>query len=231
MSTSPAPRRIGRPPVTSRAQILAAARRIIDDDGWERLTVRRLAQALGVGAPTLYHHVRDREELLILLINQHVDETLAVSLDGPPRERIIAAATTMRSSLADWPWAAEVLTSDGFLGELGDSARGLVEAIVGGAVEAGCAPDEAVHLFRDIWYLTVGEILVRARPRRAPATAPADPGTPSRYFGDIDSRAFPALAAVGGRWPELAAQDTYGTAVAALVDAAIGAAKATATAR
>ena len=38
--------RTGRPPVTSRAEILAAARQLIDRDGWEKLTIRRLAAEL-----------------------------------------------------------------------------------------------------------------------------------------------------------------------------------------
>src|ERR1700743_625660 len=47
------PGRPGRPPAASRAQILAAARELIGRDGWEKLTVRRLAAELGVGTTTL----------------------------------------------------------------------------------------------------------------------------------------------------------------------------------
>ncbi len=67
----PSPRttrpRTGRPPVTSRTQIMTAARRLIDRDGWEKLTLRRLAAELGIGTTTLYHHVRDKEDLMVLL--------------------------------------------------------------------------------------------------------------------------------------------------------------------
>lgn len=219
MQTPPMPARAGRPPLTSRARILSAARRIIDDEGWERLTIRRLAEELGVGAPTIYHHVRNREELLILLINQHMDETLPTDLAGTPEERIIAAAEVMRSSLAAWPWAAEVLTADGFLRQLGASARTLIEVILSSAVDAGCTIDDAVHLFRDVWYLTVGEILVRAHSRSGSSAARR--GAPGPFFGEIDAERFPLLAAVGDRWPELAAQDTYQIAVEALVQGAV----------
>src|SRR5579875_1528408 len=63
--------RTGRPPVTSRPEILAAARRLIDRDGWEKLSVRRLAAELGIGTTTLYHHLRDKEDLLLLLLNEY----------------------------------------------------------------------------------------------------------------------------------------------------------------
>src|ERR1700759_387843 len=49
----PSPGRTGRPPATSRAQILAAAREVIGRDGWEKLTVRRLAGQVGVSTTTL----------------------------------------------------------------------------------------------------------------------------------------------------------------------------------
>lgn len=208
--------RTGRPPRTSRAEILTAARRIIDSEGWERLTIRRLAGELGVGATTLYHHVRDREELLILLLNQHADETLRAPLHGSARERIVAAADLMHTSLASWPWAAEVLTTDGFVRRLGDSAHALIEVMVKGAVDEGCTPEEAVDLFREIWYLTVGEILVRAH--SDPQGTDPRAGVSEPFFGDLDAAQFPTLAAIGDSWPDLAAHDTYRAAVADLVD-------------
>ncbi|MEW9550373.1 TetR/AcrR family transcriptional regulator [Nonomuraea sp. NPDC050783] len=209
--------RTGRPPSTSRARILAAARRIIDRDGWEKLTVRRLAAELGIGTTTLYHHVRDREDLLIQLLNEHADRTLRPELPGEPRERIIAAATAIHDSLAAWPWAAEVLTTDGFLGRLGGSALRMVEAVVGGAIEHGCTPEQAVGVFRDIWYYTVGEILVRAHSAHRRAVD-GRPGGRDAFFDVPDVSHLPHLAALGDRWPALAARDTYPRALAALVD-------------
>ncbi|MEU0276203.1 TetR/AcrR family transcriptional regulator [Streptomyces sp. NPDC006307] len=205
--------RTGRPPVTSRAQILAAARELIDRDGWERLTVRRLAAELGIGATTLYHHIRDKEDLLVLLLSQHVAQAERPELPSAPKDRIVAAATAMHDALAAWPWAAEVLTSDGFVGLLDPSALWMVEAIVAGAEDCGRTPEEAVHVFRTIWYYTVGEVLVRARsPRRR-----GDDERPP--FGEtFDPARVPHLAAIGDRWPALAARDTYPEGLRALVE-------------
>ncbi|WP_433169340.1 TetR/AcrR family transcriptional regulator [Kribbella sp. CA-247076] len=202
--------RTGRPPVTSRAEILAAARRLIDRDGWDRLTIRRLAAELGIGPTTLYHHVRDKEDLLLLLLNEYFDQVPRPDLPDDPRDRIVAAAVLIHDSLAEWPWAAEVLTADGFIAVLGDSALSLVETILAGAVDAGRTQEEAVDVFRTIWYYTVGEILVRARPRR-----PVDRAT---FFTGLDPARTPHLAAVGNQWPALAARDTYTDGLRALVD-------------
>jgi AcrR family transcriptional regulator len=202
--------------MTSRPEILAAAREIIDRDGWEKLTMRHLAAELGIGGTTLYRNVRDREDLLIQLLNEHLDQTLGQDLPGDPRDRIVAAATVIRDSLAAWPWAAEVLATDGLLGRLGPSALTMVETIVSAAVEAGCTRVQAVDAFRSIWYLTVGEISVRARTARRQELTEVPSG--GAFFRDLDPSRFPHLAEVGDDWPVLAARDIYPQAVGALVD-------------
>jgi len=48
----------------SRERIVTAALRIMDDEGLEAVTMRRVAHELGVEAMSLYHHVVDKDELL-----------------------------------------------------------------------------------------------------------------------------------------------------------------------
>lgn len=48
----------------TRERIVAAALDLLDDKGMDALTVRALASRLGVGAPALYWHVRNKQELL-----------------------------------------------------------------------------------------------------------------------------------------------------------------------
>ncbi|MFF4125117.1 TetR family transcriptional regulator [Microbispora rosea] len=217
MSRSNAPHgRTGRPPVTSRAQILEAARRLIDRDGWEKLSIRRLAAELGIGTMTLYHHVRDKEDLLLLLITEYADQVPRPDLPGDPRDRIIATATLVHDALAAWPWAAEVLTVDGFVGRLGESVW-MVETIVAGAIDHGCTPEQAVHVFRHIWYYTVGEILVRAHSAHQPAED-GRPADQAPLFSGLDRSRTPSLVAIGDQWRTLSAQDTYPQGLRALVD-------------
>ncbi|MCX4669128.1 TetR/AcrR family transcriptional regulator [Streptomyces sp. NBC_01381] len=211
---SPAPQgRTGRPPVTSRAQILTAARELIDRDGWEKLTIRRLAAELGIGATTLYHHIQSKDDLLILLLNHHVARIERPQLPGAPRERIVVAATALHDALAAWPWAAEVLSADGFVGLLDESAMWMVEAIVAGAEDHGCTPEQSVDVFRSLWYYTVGEVLVRAHSARRHAA-----GHPFAYRDDLDPSQVPHLAAIGVRWAALAARDIYPQGLRAFVD-------------
>lgn len=203
--------------MTSRPDILAAARRLIDRDGWETLTVRRLAAELGIGTTTLYHHVRDKEDLLLLLLNEYVGQIAQPVLPSDPRERIVVAATVLHEALAAWPWAADVLTVDGFVGLLGEPALWTVETIVAGAVDAGCTLEQAVEVFRSVWYYTVGEILVRAHSARAKADG-TRPTSGAGFLGRVDPSRLPRLAALGDQWPILAARDTYLQGLRAIVE-------------
>lgn len=199
----------GRPPATSRAQIVSAARRLIEQDGSESLTIRRLAGELDVGPTTLYRHVQDREDLLVLLVNDYVEGLTPPPFVEDPRERIVQTVIFIHDALSEWPWGAEVLTSDGFIGRLGDSSLTMTEAIVSGAVGAGCTHEQAVEVFRNLWYFTVGEILVRARTARGRLI------NPDLSF---DATKHPHLAEIGPRWVAVAERDSFAQGATAFVD-------------
>jgi hypothetical protein len=120
----------------------------------------------------------------------------------------------MHDSLAAWPWAAETLTADDFFGE---SSLWMVESIVGSAIECGCAPEQAVDLYRSLWYYTAGEILVRAHSARRRA-GDDRPTYRDAVFGNLDPSRLPHLAAIADRWPALVARDTYRHGLRAFVD-------------
>jgi AcrR family transcriptional regulator len=197
--------------------MLGAARRLIDRDGWEQLTIRRLATEAGTSPATVYNHVRDKDDLLVQLVYDYADQMPRPDLPADPRERVVAAALLMHEVLAAWPWVVETLTSDDLFP---DSAAWLVESIISGAVDAGAEPDAAVHLYRYIWYYTAGEIRVRAH--RARHHDQLDrPTLRDQLFDRLDPAAYPQLTGVAGRWRSLTAQDTYAQGVRALVDGAL----------
>ena len=65
-------------PALSREAIVAAAIRIIDEEGFDAVSMRRVAQEFGTGAASLYAYVANKDELLDLL----VDEVMAESAVG-----------------------------------------------------------------------------------------------------------------------------------------------------
>ncbi|NRQ37210.1 TetR/AcrR family transcriptional regulator [Nonomuraea sp. NN258] len=205
--------RTGRPPKISRAEIVAAAHRVIEEDGLDALTMRRLAKEVGSTAMALYHHVRDKEELLLLLLDDYAAGIPRPELPPEPRERLVAAATAMRDALSGCPWVVDVLRSDDLLSV---SALWYPEQIIDAATRAGLTIEQAVDAYRIIWHYTAGEIGSRSAARRR--REQGGETYRERVFADLDETEFPLLNQVGRRWEELTSRDTYAVGVRALAD-------------
>lgn len=70
-----APRR-GRPPrpQLSRDLVVTAALKVVESDGGDALTMRRVAEEIGVSASSLYGYVANKEELVQLVLEQIMAE-------------------------------------------------------------------------------------------------------------------------------------------------------------
>ena len=102
----------------SREAIVAAGVALADAEGLERLSMRRLAQELGVNPMSIYHHVRDKDALLDAMLDAVVAgiEPSPGSAPGSApdagggwtvelRELVLAA----RGAVLLHPWAVRVL--------------------------------------------------------------------------------------------------------------------------
>ena len=96
-----------RPPLT-RELVLRCAAGLADEGGLGALTMRSLAQALGVKPMSLYHHVANKEEILDGLVDLVFAEVELPS-DGPWREEMEHRAASLRSALGRHPWSVGLL--------------------------------------------------------------------------------------------------------------------------
>jgi TetR/AcrR family tetracycline transcriptional repressor len=74
MTNASAARGPGRPPRLTRSQVVAAAREIAARQGAERLTMRRLAEALGVMPNALYTYFPDKSSILDAVLDDLVGD-------------------------------------------------------------------------------------------------------------------------------------------------------------
>jgi AcrR family transcriptional regulator len=95
----------------SRERVLRAAVALADEGGVESLSMRKLAQRLGVVPMALYRHVANKDELL-----DHMVDVIVAEIDPPAagagwkaaiRRRVLSA----RRALLRHPWASQVIES------------------------------------------------------------------------------------------------------------------------
>jgi AcrR family transcriptional regulator len=93
------------------AAVVAAATAIARDHGLAALTMRRVAQALGVVPMTLYTYVPGKAELLDLMLDAAYAGMRRTDTSGAPwRHRLAAIADENRALYEDHPWAVSVST-------------------------------------------------------------------------------------------------------------------------
>ena len=99
-----------RKPRFTRDEIAAAAVKIADEEGFEALSMRRLAAELGAGTMTLYHYVHTKDELLALLNDSVMGEVVIPDGELPTewRAAITMVATDRREALQRHPWTLEI---------------------------------------------------------------------------------------------------------------------------
>ncbi|MBA2890868.1 TetR/AcrR family transcriptional regulator [Nonomuraea soli] len=194
--------------------IIAAADHILQSEGSEKLSMRRLATELNSAPMALYYHVRDKDELLLLLMEMQAARIPRPDFPDDPRDRLVAVAIMLYELLAERLWIVEVLTGDDLIAP---SALWFVDEMIGSAVEYGHSPEQAVYIYRTIWYYIVGDLIVRANGKRRRSRA-AGPVHQDQVISSLNNGTHPRLTAVAERWAELNARDTHRQGLEAIVD-------------
>ncbi|HVX32454.1 MAG TPA: TetR/AcrR family transcriptional regulator [Solirubrobacterales bacterium] len=98
-----------RRPAHTRADIARAAVEIADTEGFEAVSMRRVAQCLGAGTMTLYHYVRNKDELITLMRDAVMAEILVPDdeLAADWRTAVTQIATRTRAVFANHRWIFE----------------------------------------------------------------------------------------------------------------------------
>jgi AcrR family transcriptional regulator len=93
-------------------RVVAAAIELADAEGVQAVTMRRVAQALGVAPMSLYTYVPGKAELLDLMLDTAYAHMARTDLSNMPwRARVAAVAHDNRDLYEQHPWAATVCAS------------------------------------------------------------------------------------------------------------------------
>jgi AcrR family transcriptional regulator len=202
--------RPGRRAQLSRDAVLEAADAILRSEGVEAVTIRRVAESLGVSPMALYRHVADKDDLLVLLIDRLAQRLRYPPLPAEPRARLLTIWRTLYEGLAEHPWLPEVLARRRMIAP---SVLAAVEEIHAAFCEAGLSLEEAVLAYRLVWQFTLGALLVRA------GRTPDRPSVQEAVRGAPDADRYPLLARAAAAWRQAYGRDTYHADLEVLLDA------------
>lgn len=99
--------RRGRPktPILSHDNVVRTSLKIVDEDGLESLTTRRLAAELGVRGASLYNHFANKDEILAAVVDLVLTESSRRRHvpNGDPRRILLWASRSFRDALMAHP--------------------------------------------------------------------------------------------------------------------------------
>ncbi len=145
-------RRSDRPPL-GRDQIVVAALRIVDEEGADALSLRRLADALGVTPMSIYWYVRDKAELLELVGHAVLAEIEIPPARGGWREQLADVHRAMLEGLLKHPNTVEVLIGRA---RYGAGGLALFERILDILLTAGLSPEAAFDAYTSLYEFNLG---------------------------------------------------------------------------
>jgi AcrR family transcriptional regulator len=128
----------------SRERVLCAALRLADAEGIESLSMRKLAQELGVQAMSLYNHVANKDDMLDGIVDIVVSEIEVPSLETDWQTAMRRRATSAHGVLLRHPWATMPLVSRV---NVGPAMLRYVNATLGCLCEAGFSLEMADHVW------------------------------------------------------------------------------------
>jgi AcrR family transcriptional regulator len=147
-----------------RERIVGEAVALLDEDGLDGLTLRKLAVRLGVQAPTLYWHIRNKAELVNALADAILRDELAAM--APPatgeswREWLIGVAKRLRRAMLAHPDGARVISA----AHLSTALAAISERAMSTLVASGLPLREARLTVLVVQKFTLGHVLEEQAP-------------------------------------------------------------------
>jgi len=191
-----------------RREVILTAGRLFCRHGYERTTVRELAKAVGLQSGSLFHHFRSKEEILVAVMNNGIQEVIdggeqALARYDAPADRLAALFRVHMWSMLHgaggdamnalvYEWRSLSAPSQASVKSLSDRYEQMWQEAVAAAVEAGLLKGDARVIKRCVlgamnltvqWYRPGGRL------------------EPAAFIDAMLQASLPALPAGAGRWP------------------------------
>ncbi|WP_084529768.1 TetR/AcrR family transcriptional regulator C-terminal domain-containing protein [Nocardia crassostreae] len=118
----------------NRERVLSAALGLADESGLDALSMRKLAQALGVEAMSLYNHVANKDDLLDGVADLVIGEFELLAAGGDWRAALRRRCVSAHETLLRHPWACVLIVARM---NIGPNMLRHIDAMLGCLHEAG----------------------------------------------------------------------------------------------
>lgn len=172
--------------VLSADLIFAAALRLVDDEGLEALTMRRLAETIGVATMSLYSYVDTKEDLVRGVLNLVTSELTLPSQDTPPWVALRTINREFRQTALRHPNLVPLITRAPPSGAAGLRT---LEAALDALRRAGMAPALAAPAYRLMASFAIGFVSLECGGFFRPIDVAA-----GERVAPIDSSTLPRIA-------------------------------------
>ena len=127
----------------SAERVLRAAIDLADASGIDALTMRRLAQELGVEAMTLYYYVANKDEILDRIVDIVIGDFELPTPGAEWKTALRGTAVSAHASLVRHPWAASLMLKGG----VREGRLRYMEAVLGCLRRGGFSPEMTHHAY------------------------------------------------------------------------------------
>ena len=167
----------------NKERVLRAAIALADKRGIEALSMRKLAEELGVEAMSLYHYVSNKDELL-----DGITDIVASEIEAPPargdwKSAVRTSAISFHDALARHPWACSLMMSS-----VGPARLRYMESLLRRLREAGFSPQLTHHAYHALDSHIIGFTLWAAGYTTAMR---ADPSAVESFLEQVPADQYP----------------------------------------
>jgi len=191
-----------------RRELVLTAGRLFCKHGYERTTVRELARAVGLQSGSLFHHFRSKEEILVAVMNNGIQEVIdggerALAYYDAPADRLFAPFCVALWSMLQgaggdamnalvYEWRSLSAPSQSAVKALSDRYEAMWQSVVADAVQTGLIQGDARVIKRCVlgamnltvqWYKPGGRL------------------APAAFIDAMLLASLPALPEGAGAWP------------------------------
>lgn len=203
----------GDPRRTSRDAVLAAALRVADTEGAAGLSMRRVADEVGVPVMTLYGFVRTKQELVTAVCELAFEGLFkAGRAEGSPAGRLRSVVGELQSALRAHPAVVELVLADAVPSALFDDFR---EATLTILADAGLSTEDTLRALGAFYAAALGFAVAGS----ARGSAAEREAAEVRRLARLHPIDYPLLAALAEPYPKHLSTESFAVTLEHLITA------------